>query len=71
METIYIALANEGTPVWRPIEAKKLEENLYEIPIDVVVPKDEEWEFKPGTKVKCKEKAFSDGKIGLVAYAGC
>ena len=69
METIYISLLNEGTSTWRPIEALKLEEGLYLIPLDSEAPEDEEWEFRAGTKVKCKNHTFSDGKIGLIAYA--
>ena len=68
METIYILLLNEGTPTWRPVEAIEIEEGIYEIPKEIEVSSDEEWEFKPGTKVKCKNHTFSGGETGLIAY---
>lgn len=68
METIYISLINEGSSTWRPVQAIKLEENLFEIPASTETAEDEEWEFKPGTKVKCKEHTFTDGQAGLIAY---
>ena len=50
------------------MQAIKLEENLFEIPASTETAEDEEWEFKPGTKVKCKEHTFTDGQAGLIAY---
>ena len=29
IETIYVALLNEGTPVWRPVDAELIEDNQY------------------------------------------
>lgn len=69
METIYISLLNEGTSTWRSVEALELGEGTFAIPADTEEPEDEEWEFKPGTNVKCKKHTFSGGKIGLIAYA--
>ena len=68
MVTIYISLMNEGTSCWRPIQAIEIGENTFEIPLDIVVPEDEEWEFKPGARVKCRDKQFQDGTTGLIAY---
>ena len=69
METIYISLLDEGTSTWRPVEALKLGEGIFVISTDTEEPEDEEWEFKPGTKVKCKKHTFSGGEMGLIAYA--
>ncbi len=69
IRTIYISLLNEGTSVWRPVQVIELEYNLFQIPENTEVPEDEEWEFNPGTKVKCKEHTFTDGQTELIAYA--
>jgi len=69
---IYISLLKEGTTVWRPVKAKKLEENKYEIiGIDNYNPDDEEWQFLPGDIVKCETRKFTEGKSGLVAIEKC
>ena len=68
MNTIYISLLNEGVSTWRPVEALKLEENIYLIPAKTEVCETEEWEFKPGEKVKCKNHTFSNGEMHLIAY---
>ena len=38
---ILMPLFNEGTPVWRPVEARKVARDRYEIPPSVRVPEDE------------------------------
>jgi hypothetical protein len=66
LQTIYVALLNDGIDAWRPVSAKVLSEHQFEIL--GIVPPDEEWQFTPGTHVRCKETVFADGKTGLVAY---
>ena len=63
--TIYMPLLNEGTTVFRPIEANKLAGDIFLVLGPV--PEDEEWEFQPGTKVQCVMTKFSGGGTGLVA----
>ena len=63
---IFVALLDEGAEVWRPVEARPLGGESYEILGPV--PADERWQFTPGQRVLCREKAFSDGSKGLVAY---
>ena len=54
-DTIYVALLNEGTPVWRPTEGLKICADIYELQATPDYDsEDEEWEFKPGTKVICE-----------------
>lgn len=65
MTTIYVALLNEGTDCWRPVEASLQGEGTYLL--SGTVPESEEWEFAPGATVECKEKNFAQGKVGLVA----
>jgi hypothetical protein len=67
-ETIYISLLNEGTTVWCPVKAIRKSKNIFMIPEETEKPDDEDWEFSPGTLVKCQEKVFSSGERGLVAY---
>ena len=65
---IYVYLLNEGSDAWRPVKAKKIGLNRYEIiGIDNYDPSDEEWQFLPGDIVQCAEKKFADSKSGLVA----
>ena len=65
--TIYILLCNEGTPVWRSVEAEHIRDDLYRI--TGVPPGDSElWEFSTGDVVRCKQKTFSSGKTELIAY---
>jgi hypothetical protein len=63
---IHVALLEEGTSVWRPVRARLLSGDTYEIL--GIVPQDEKWQFTPGTRVRCKEHVFSGGARGLVAY---
>ena len=63
---IYIALLDEGTPVWRPASAAHLRDDIYRI---VQQPStDEHWEFVTGEFVRCREQTFADGQRGLIAY---
>jgi hypothetical protein len=64
--TIFIALLEEGTEVWRPTQAESISGDLYRIIGQI--QDDEVWEFPPGSVVRCKEKIFSNGERGLVAY---
>lgn len=62
---IYVALLNEGTACWRPVLASPISDDLFQI-VDPQ-PEDEEWEFKTGQIVRCKQGTFQDGS-GLVAF---
>lgn len=77
---ICIQLLDEGTPTIRWANAKVLGENIYLIlpfsggkEVDTRgIPTDEEWEFLPGSKVKCRMETWDiwgrEGKEYLVAY---
>lgn len=66
-EEIYVALKNEGTDVWRPVFAEKIENGVYKIDENFVYnSEDEELEFLPGEIVMCETKKLSGGKV-LVA----
>ena len=65
MTTIYIYLMNEGTESWRPVNATQVGKN--EFRVEGPVPEDEEWEFAPGSIVRCKQRKFESGIEALVA----
>jgi hypothetical protein len=66
MTTVYMPLLNEGTDVWRPVEAMKIGELGYMVTQNA--PPDEEWAFEPGHILQCEERQSSDGPH-LVAVA--
>ena len=66
-EKIYIKMLNEGTMVYRPVPAYKIEDRIYKVQgFDIYDPEDEVWEFPPGTLVLVEEQK-DDGDTVLVA----
>ena len=64
---IYIPLLNEGTDVLRPTQGIVLgSDEVQVLPTPNYNPANEEWEFPPGTKVKCAQEIWS-GREVLVA----
>lgn len=63
---IYVYLLNEGTDVWRPVQAEKLSDCLFRIVSKNPDPGDEKWQFSTGDIVKCEERQLSRTKC-LVA----
>jgi hypothetical protein len=64
---IYVALLDEGTDVWRPVQAISVGRNVYRIISENQNPELECWQFQTGDMVRCKVKKFSGRSIGLVA----
>lgn len=65
--TIYIRLLNEGTDVFRPVQAEKLEKNIFKIiETESYNPECETWEFIPGQIVHCKNLELHGG-VKMVA----
>jgi len=64
---VYIALGEEGTEVWRPVEATHLGGAIYRI--IGAAPDDETWRFLPGSKVICVRQRLSDGSEELAVLA--
>lgn len=62
LSTIYVALLDEGTSVWRPVEAQLLGENIYRIVSENADPDDEHWEFSTGSLVRCEVRRLSGGE---------
>ena len=57
--TIYVKLMDEGTDVWRPVDAKKVSDDLFRL-----VGKNDEsemWEFPSGSIVRVEKRTLSSG----------
>lgn len=54
--TIYVALLDEGTAVWRPVEAERLRDGRFQIVSANPDPETETWEFPSGSIVQCEER---------------
>jgi hypothetical protein len=69
--TVYMPLEEEGTPVWRPVAARPVGGDVFEL-ADQAVPEEEIWRFPPGSRVRCERRVFASGEQGLavVALAG-
>ena len=52
---------DEGTEVWRPVDATHIKGNIYQIKPESIIPETETWEFLPGDIVSCEEKRLSKG----------
>ena len=64
---VFVRLVGEGTPVWRPVPAVHVSDGMYRL--GGAQTPDEQWEFEPGTVVRCAQRRFSDGTEGLAAIA--
>ena len=68
MITIYVALLDEGTNVWRLVPAETVGPNLYRIAPDAPYNRaDERWQFEPGEQVRCERRTLADGAQTMVA----
>ena len=56
--TIYVQLLDEGTDVWRPVRAIRTGDDFT---ILGPMPGDEQWQFPPGSRVRCSLKNLSGG----------
>ena len=67
LETVYVPLLNEGTSVSRPTHARRIDPKRYELlATDDYDSADEEWQFAPGSVVRCEQ---IDGYLKAVALA--
>jgi hypothetical protein len=64
-ETVYVALPDEGTPVWVPIVAEHVQDDVYRV---VYCNGGNIVKFREGSLVKCRLERLSFGNF-LVAYA--
>ncbi len=61
LKTIYVYLEDEGTDVWRPVEAQDLGASKFRIVSVNADPEDEHWRFATGDIVRCESKKLSSG----------
>jgi hypothetical protein len=58
---VHIYLLNEGTDVWRPVDAEHISGNRYRITGSNADPEDEQWQFQTGDVVRCELRCLSSG----------
>lgn len=63
MTQIYIALLDEAVNVWRPVSAKHIKDNIYQIIDQNNDYSVETWQFNYGETVMCEMKDVSEGRI--------
>ena len=66
-DKIYMPLLDEGTPVWRPVMAERLDRERFIIISNDIDPEDEEWQFSTGDTVRCEMKELMDGETKIIA----
>jgi hypothetical protein len=60
MATIYMQVLNEGTNVWRPVQATAVTSDTYRV--EGNMPTYEDWAFAPNSLVHCRRTSFIDGR---------
>jgi hypothetical protein len=63
---IYMPLLGEGTDCWRSVRSVQVAEGVFEV-VDQL-REGESWAFAPGSRVRCRNHAFTTGEQGLVAF---
>lgn len=61
-QEVYVQILDEGTRVYRPVQADFVASGIYRIKEPPSYDLDERWEFPPGSMVKCEERTLQDGK---------
>jgi hypothetical protein len=64
---IFVALLDEGTTAWYPVDATSLGGDTYIITSSNPDPDDLRWQFTTGTRVRCEQRTMADGQRELVA----
>ena len=62
-KTIYVRLLDEGVDVWRPVEAEKISDGVYQL-VGVQNNSDEKWEFESGSIVRVEKRPLVGGVEG-------
>lgn len=69
MVSVYVRLLGEGVEVYRPVPASMVSTSTFVLyGKDIYDPKDEDWEFPPGSLVNVETKIL-DGESVLVAVS--
>jgi hypothetical protein len=62
-EEIFVSLLDEAVDVWRPVEAERLDDNVYRIVDQPYNHEVETWQFEPGDEVVCEPTESGGGQI--------
>lgn len=62
-ERVYVRLRNEGVEVARPTQAEPLGGDIYRL-LPMQIPEGEDWEFPPGSTVRCVREVWAEGVTG-------
>lgn len=68
---IYVQLIGEAVDVWRPVLAEVVGDRTFRIVGENPSPETETWAFVTGETVRCQERRFTDGSVGLVPVERC
>ena len=60
-------LVGERADCWRPVRATQIGDDIFEV-VDRI-PENETWAFAPCSRVLCRNKVFTDGRVDLVIFA--
>ncbi|HTW57269.1 MAG TPA: hypothetical protein VMD99_03960 [Terriglobales bacterium] len=66
-KTIYMPLIEEGADCWRPVRAVHIGADVFEV--TEKIPANEVWAFAPFSRVRCRDRVFADGNVGLAIFA--
>ncbi|MCA1934620.1 MAG: hypothetical protein LDL37_04150 [Asticcacaulis sp.] len=62
---LYVELMDEGTTVYRPAKAYRLNEHLLVLSNEYHDPTTENWSVLPGTLITLRQKRTTDGMIAV------
>jgi hypothetical protein len=70
-ETVYVRLLNEGTDVMRPVPARRVFDDVYELTkTNDYDPEYETWQFLPGQLVRCENRGTDGILVAAAEFKG-
>jgi len=66
---MYMPLSGEAVDVWRPVLVEVVDDRTFRIVGENPSPETESWSFATGEIVRCEERRFMSGSVGLVPVA--
>ena len=62
---VYVELLDEGTTVWRPTTAYRLDEKILILSNENYHAETETWAVSPGSLITIEQKQLADGPVGV------
>lgn len=62
---VYVELLDEGTPVWRPSSAIKIDGSVFVLTNENHDPDIEKWSVLPGSLITIEQQQTTDGLLGV------